>query len=360
MPFKTCTFTDADKGINLQLPGNKAYWATGRNVRFTQGFVSKSLGKSLKATTPGAQPIRAMFSYVNAYGKAVTIVCSDAAVYAYNEDFSGEVALSAYLNITPYPAPTGDADSVWTFALVSGLLFVSNGKERVWEWWDIGRYFYELDDALTGIAAKFIGSCMHRLVLSNVTVRATTYPGRIMWSEAGNPENFTLDLQHGAGIFDLLDYRTGAGIVVTIKGQIFAGQNGFFFGEKGLWVCDFAQQLKQFMLADRDVELLAPRAVCQAGGAIFFIGKTDIYRTVTGKAEPIGLPVRKNLFASINVTYEHRSFAFAPYGANEVWFCIPTGTSTQPDTAYIYNYELNNWTVQDVDFLCHSVSYDDL
>jgi len=83
MPVKTVPVRELDKGINKQFPGSMVLWSDGRNVRFTPGFVSKTPGKFWLATSFGALPVRATFSFIGTDGELRTIVCCDEAVYAY-------------------------------------------------------------------------------------------------------------------------------------------------------------------------------------------------------------------------------------------------------------------------------------
>ena len=84
-----------DKGINSQLPGSLVLWAIGRNVRFTPGYVSKTLGVAYLASTFGHVAVRASFTFIGTDGAVRTIVCCDTVIYAFNADFS------SYTDITP-------------------------------------------------------------------------------------------------------------------------------------------------------------------------------------------------------------------------------------------------------------------
>ena len=122
----------------------------------------------------------------------------------------------------------------------------------------------------------------------------------------------------------------------------------------GVWVCDFAQINKSFTIVDNDIRIMSPRLTCSYKGVIYSLAKDDAYKYYGGKKNPIGLPIRNN-FPTLNYSCIDTSFCFPMNGANEIWFCVPTGTNTAPDTAYVYNWELDNWTITDCAFLSHSL-----
>jgi hypothetical protein len=348
MPVKTVPVRELDKGINKQFPGSMVLWSDGRNVRFTPGFVSKTPGKFWLATSFGALPVRATFSFIGTDGELRTIVCCDEAVYAYNSDFT------SYTTITPSPAPTGGETDFWQFELVAGLPILSNGKDAIWKWASYAGVLTALTGAPTW--AKRISSCLHRLVASNLQEGGYTYTGRVRWTEPGNPENWTIDETTKAGRFDIVNFNTGVSAIENVKAQVASGQRMFFFVERGLWVSDFAQATKQFIPIDPEAEILASRAVCKHGDHIYWLGKKDVFRTGAagqGKSEPIGLPMRDEIFDNLNAAYTSLAFAFSMPGTDEVWFCVATGSNTVPDTAYIYNAELKVWSIQGINFSCH-------
>jgi hypothetical protein len=348
MAVKYHAVKQLDKGINSQLPGSLVLWAIGRNVRFAPGYASKTLGVAYLASTFGSVAVRAAFTFIGTDGAVRTIVCCDTVIYAFNSDFS------SYTDITPSPAPTGGASDVWQFALVSGLPILSNGKDAIWKWPVYASALTALSGAPTW--AKRISTCMHRLVVSNILEGGYTYPGRVRWTEPGNPENWTIDTTGKAGRFDIMDYNTGIEALANVKAQIANGQKMLFFAERGMWTSDFAQATKQFIETDPDAEILSPKCVCRLGNYIFYLGKQDVFKTAGVAPDAIGLPIRDELFDNLNESALATAFCFPVRATSEVWFCVATGTNTVPDTAFIYNDELKVWTIQGVSFSCHGES----
>jgi len=365
MTVKIYNFLEVDKGISTQFPSNKVAFATGNNVRITPGFVSKTLGKALAVSLPNTPPIRAMFTFVGVDGAVRTIVCCDAKVYAYNSTFSG------YTDITPSPAPTGGASDIWQFALVAGIPVLTNGKDYFWVWSSPTvntltynstlSVLYTLDATNVRInKAKNISSCMHRIVASNIVSayypggNTVTHPGRVYWSEPGNPLNWTIDTTNKAGYQDLVFYQDGIAAQANIKAQITRGHEVFFFAERGLWKADFAAAMRNFIIVNPITEILSSRALCRKEEAIYFIGKNDLFWTGGGDPTAFGLPIRDELFNNLNASAIATAFCFAPYGTAEVWFCVATGSNTAPNKAFVYNTETKSFSIHDVDFSCHA------
>jgi hypothetical protein len=170
----------------------------------------------------------------------------------------------------------------------------------------------------------------------------------------GNPAEWTLDTTNKAGRHDIMSYQGGVEAHANIKAQITRGHEVFFFTERGLWKCDFAGAIQNFICVNPITEILSGRALCKKEETIYFIGKNDLYWTGGGDPTAFGLPIRAELFDNLNASYLHTAFVFAPYTTSEVWFCVATTGNTTPNKAFVYNTETKSWTIHDIDFSCHA------
>lgn len=300
--------------------------------------------------------VRAAYNFTAVDGSMYSILCTDGSVFAAQGD------MSAFTDITPASSLTGGAQDFWEFTIVGGLPILTNGKDGIWKWPQPGSPLVPL---LNAPLAKNIGNCMNRLVCSNLVENGLYYPGRIRWSPIGNPEMWTIDSSKQSGRYDLVNYQSGIDAQHNIVCQVGEGSNMYFFTERNLWACDFSQAIKRFVVTDPSFEIVSHRgAVTYRGGKsgerIYAAEKSDsdIYRFANGQKESIGISIRKDLFSNLNPLGLANFFSFASYAADEVWFCASMLSNTgAPDTAYVYNWALDNWTVLDCDFLCHSVFY---
>jgi len=342
------TVSNVAVGIDTNSPSNQVTWATGRNVRFKPGYVFKTSGKrALASLNTSGLPIRDTFTFIGIDGAAHTIICTDAKVFAANSDFT------KITDITPTVPPTGGVDNNWEFTLVDGLPIVTNGKDAIWKWPVLTSILTPL---LNAPIAQNISCCMHMLVCSNIYNNGYYYAGRIMWSEPGNPENWTIDTTKRAGKFDLMNYEDGKDAVHNIIRQISNGSKTYFFTNHNLWVCDFSEANKKFYCIDNDIRILSPKLACIDKNTIYAMAVDDVWGYYNDVKKSIGMQTKNNI-SSVNFGNITSSFCFPMHSANEIWFCVPTDSNTSPDTAYIYNWELTQWTIQDCDFLSHSLYY---
>ena len=56
--------------------------------------------------------------------------------------------------------------------------------------------------------------------------------------------------------------------------------------------------------------------------------------------------IRKRMNSQVNVDTYSRSYVVLNKAAKEIWFCVPENASLYPDTAYIYNWADDTWTIK--------------
>lgn len=98
-----------------------------------------------------------------------------------------------------------------------------------------------------------------------------------------------------------------------------------------------------------NVGLLAKDCVVEVNGNHFLITPDDIIVNNGNEVKSILFgKLRKHFRERLSSTYYKKSFAIHNKSDKEVWFCIPTGTSTDVDLAYVYNYYLDRWSIRDL------------
>ncbi len=337
-------------GIVTNLPTTNVVWSIGRNVRFRPGAIYKSLGKTVLATLPSPVPARNAFTFIGFDGILRTVVCCDANIYSYTNDFGTRT------DITPATPPTSGADDVWQFAMVAGALNVSNGINPIWIW---GNYSAELQ-LLSGAPtwAKAITTSMGRLMLGNIKVGGYTFIGRVMWSEPGVPTNFVMDHKQKVGKKDVVNAGEGNAAQESILAFGQTGLRKIVFTDANVWTSDPNESIFDYTWRippqGEGVVLIGPRAQVHVQGINYFMATDDFYQIDGEGITPFGLPIRNVVFPNLNKSKAYRSFAFYKPTMKDVYFCYPTGSSEYPDTAAIYNTELKNWSFEDVDYLCHT------
>lgn len=345
---------EKNSGITTNLPTTDVIWCNGRNVRFKPGAVYKTFGKTLLTTVPNNVPIRAIFTF-KGYDKVIrSVVCSDTQIYSYTNDFT------AYQNITPptrvYSGPT----DVWQFAIIGGMPVLTNGVNGIWKWSDFSAALSTLDNAPYN--AKCMATAMNRLLFGDVQTGGSTVTSRVLWSRPFDPTKTSIDRYGNGGQLDISIPNTGINAREWIKSFCVTKTTIFAFCDLNIWALDPIEQPYYFKprLFQEGVGLLARRGFCKVGGVyggIFFIGHDDIYQIAGDSVIPIGFPIRNALFPNIKKDIADTSFVFYQPDTKDVFFCVPIGEANTPNTAFVYNIELKNWSICDVNYTCHAYSW---
>lgn len=340
-----------DGGLVTNLPSTDVVWSEGNNIRFKIGSVYKTFGKEKITSLPSVMPIRAMFTFV-AWDKTVyTIICSDAKVYAYSQDYD------SYSDITPSSAPTSDENDVWEFALVGGLPILTNGKDSVWQWAATDAVLTVLTNAPS--LAKHIASFNMTLFAGNIQDGAYDYPARVKWPNIASLTEWDIVKESIAGRQDLVD-SGGINAVDKIQGFGISGSKLVIYSDKNIWfanLTDFPHNFS-FTLGVRGIGLLAPRAQVSVNEVCYFMGENDFYM-LSDTITSIGFNIRNSCFPNLNKSAIDTSFAFYQPSTKEIWFCVPTACVITPNQAFIYQLETKSWSINDVDFLAHTFNWDE-
>jgi len=179
------------------------------------------------------------------------------------------------------------------------------------------------------------------LLLGNITDDGAgdAFPFRVQWPDTGDPETWS-GVNTNAGSVDLLDDPediTGFGLfgnlpTVHKKKSIYVGQllttsDVFIFDRKATGVGAIAE---------------ATILTIPSGEQIFLA--SDGLHLFNGITAPLNdSPVQDELRGTMNAANAYKSQAIFLQELDEVWFCIPTGADTEPQTIYKYN-----WRTKDV------------
>ena len=345
-PFRQST---ANAGIVTNLPTTDVIWSIGKNVRFKHGCVYKTLGKTLITTIPNGIPIRAMFTFKGYDNTFRTIVCCDAKVYAYSEEFT------TYTDITPNPAPDSESTDIWQFTLAGGLPILTNGVNGIWKWPSFGSALQIMNIP----KAKYMITSMHRLLLGSITEGGYNYPARARWSKATKPEIFEISKDGKGGRHDFIK-MTGDGTEALERIVGFSNYRNrvYVYTEQNIYVMEHYKSPIDYQspIFTEGIGLIGARAVAKdKGGINYLTGQEDFYMLADTIA-PIGFPIRNSVFPNLNKDAVKTSFSFYKPDTREIFFCVSIGSNT-PNTAYIYNIELKNWSICDVDYTCHTFNF---
>lgn len=346
---------EKNPGIVTNAPSYSVYWSNGKNIRFKPGCLYKTPGKTLLATIPGGRAVRDMFTFVDNSGIIRTIVCCDDKIYSYHDDFT------EYEDITPSIPPDSDSSNIWQFALVGGCPIITNGIDGIWQWNNFSLPLNKIDDIPM---AKYLTISYHRLLLGNIQEDGYGFPARLRWSKPLNPTIFIKDKSNQGGYADIVNMGSGIDTSEKIKSVLGSGEDTYIFADRTIWLATIVSNPYSYRLniISNDDGLLASRARVLAKGSIWLIGNDDFYKLDKSGKQSIGFPIKNSVFPNINKSASHLSKAFYQPSTNEIFFCLPmlnntTATLSPINTAYIYNLELQNWSIIDIDFISHTYNW---
>lgn len=338
-------------GIVTNAPSANVAWSAGNNVRFGNGYTKKTPGKSLLTTIPSGSPIKGMFTFKGYDGVVRTIVCCDTNVLVYTSDFT------TYIDITPTTplSPTTQNDS-WQFTLCGGMPVISNGVDRVMKWTNYSSVLETITSAPAMV--KCLATVNNRVVYGWTLENSYEFTGRLRWTDIANPDIAIISKEVKGGRADLMRPSGGIGSHERIKAISSSRRIARVYTERNIWLLSPAKPpyVYQADIIAEDVSVLSTRSVVSVRGVDYCIGTDDIYMVADG-VKSIGIPIRNSIQANLNKSAVGTAFAFYKPDTQEVFFCVATGNASTPNTAYIYNLELNNFAVCDVNYLSHTYSW---
>lgn len=348
---KSSSITKLDSGIITNMPSSGVVLSQGRNVSFRPGCVYKISGKTLLATTNPVAPVRAMFVFRGYDNVWRNIVCCDTKIYSYTNNFT------SVQDITPTPASGSSSMDTWTMGLIGGMPVISNGINTPWQWSN----FANPMTALTN--APFCGS-MHihgnRIIVGNISEAGYSYPARLRWSDILHPTTWARDLALASGKKDLVNPNTSLEGQDRIQAITNLGARLVVFSLRNIWFGTPAEHpiIYSFNSLDQDIGMIAPKAYVRTPGGIYFMGQEEFYLLSGEGVKPIGFNIRDSCFPVLNKAAINTVFSYYKMSTREVVFCVPIGTATTPNTAFVYQEETGAWSIWDVDYLSHSQYWD--
>ena len=182
-------------------------------------------------------------------------------------------------------------------------------------------------------------------------VSTTVAPYRVWWSAIGDPTNWPVPLTNNAVAFQsgYQDLQPALGAVMFIAGY---PQYALVFQEFGITRANYVggSVVWQFAPYEFTHGVTAHGAAVQVNNFVFFLADEGFYFTDGANVIPIGTAPDNSqgidnwFWANVNqaALYAIR----AGYDATKrcVFFAIPTGMNTLPDTLLSYNLLANKWT----------------
>ena len=354
MPLKTLLISNIGTGgINTDLSPSELppeFITFGINFHVHGNTISSSESNELWATAPvdfNGGHVR----FVNGITSNSWLVAGRSAVYTYNGATWSDIS-----STVGYATIGADDELLWSSCMLGSIPIINN-PQHVPEYWspqDAGQIMQPLDFSpgvsWTAASKSFevIRSHNNFLFALNLVEGGTSQPNSYRWSHPAdiNGLPFTWDETDASAIAGYEQILGDSGAIVdgiTLR-------NSFcIYTERGINILDFTGD--EFVFRNRELSttygLLNRNAIVEVEGVHYFLGDGDILKNDGNTVKSIAENrIRSRLSSQINAERFNRSFAVLNKAEKEIWFCVPEETADYPNTAYVYNWFDDAWSIK--------------
>ena len=330
-------------GINVSLPSTLVdvrNVTTGQNFKNYYGVNQKEYGTSLYATGSGSvmtAPPNTMFNAIFPEASVLQIM-TPGGPYTYTA--------SSDTFVSDGQAATGTYTDFWSGIVYNGAFIYGNGK---------GPMQYKPSYNVTGTNvpclvspttynAYAVAALNDHVCLYNVFANGQQYYKRVMWSIKGALSYATGTADFASGLAGAQDIQDCEG---EIKTAVSLGMNNIIYCEKSIHLQTYVggQDVYNFYKMVSGVGTPSRRGVLSYGDVNYFFAQDNVYSYYGGyDVRPIGNDVRKMLYSEYNSAASNVVFLEYDPLESELIVAIPTGTSTMPDTNYVYRVLDKSWS----------------
>lgn len=298
-----------------------------RNMEFNRGIIRKRIGTIAIGDSLGERIQRYFELQVGAETRLFRVGLTKVEVLNKATGVWSSVATAVLTGAVDYPVS-------YAFPLLAAAktAVFTNGIDNIRK---CGISGMDADLGGTPPKARYVQAFGDYLVLGYVTDSGNNYYSRIQWCDTGNAESWTPGSGSNAGSKDLLedsDDITGLGVFgnfLTVHkanaiylGQLVTTSDVFRFDRRATGVGTVAGATIQNIPSGEQIFLAAD-------GIHLFNGVT---------APLIESPVQDELREQMNPLYLYKAQSIFVRELDEYWVAVATGSDTEPQTVYKYNW----------------------
>lgn len=326
------------------LPPNA--WTDGKNVRFTDGAVEQIDGESAFGGVAPAAPYFVMSAPEISTQEDSFIVAGLSDVYVYRDGAYTKITRSSGI----YNA--GD-DNRWTGDILGGVAIVNNGVDKPQQWVfppNASMPLADLTDWSASWSCRVMRAHRNYLIALDVTKSDVRFPYMVKWSDAADPGSVPqswdiTDATRDAGEVNILD---GDGFVVDgaeLRDQFVIYKEHSTHAMRFVPTTDIFAFYQLFP----NYGLLSRNAIGQMYNQHFVVTQSDFIVHDGVTPTPIGDRRISNWFyRAVGASGTGRVFVVPNYRRREMWTCFSQAGDVVPDTAVIWSWQKNSWTVRDL------------
>ncbi len=342
------------KGLNTDLSPWELppeFLTYGKNFRVSGNYIEATNAYDVWATPPA--PFNAGHLLpVEVKSGSFWIVPGRAAVWVYNGSTWSDITSTA-----GYGGLGVDDELKYTSAML-GSIPILNNPQHYPEYWSpqspatklkplnfsAGNTWSDVNKSF-----KIIRSHNNFLFALNLVEGGVELPNSYRWSHPADTNGLPFS-------WDESDLSTIASIeqILGDAGAIVDGltlRNSFcIYSERGINILDFVGG--EFVFQNRELSstygLLNRNCITEVNGTHYFISDNgDIMKNNGNSITSIAYNrIRKRLNSQLNTQYLNRSYVTFNKLTKEIFFCVPEGSSTYPNTVYIYNFDDDTWAIK--------------
>lgn len=333
------------KGIITDTPRNimdPRSQPTGTNGNLYYGINQKEFGTSLwnTGTVPAVSTVMLLRELQYTNGRSLQYLTSTA-MYKYSS--TADVFVLDCPTATSYTGTSGD---YWSAVMYEEKFIYTNGKDKIQYKAGLASTGTDMPSALSPstLLAWGIQGLKEHLCLYHVFDNGTEYPKRIQWTKK-SPLTYsaaTTDFGSGtAGAIDLPDVEGEIQCAVPLSGNVAV------FADESIHTQTYigGDEIYRFEKSVSGIGTPSRRGAVSNDNVAYVMGYNNMYSYHGGDdLRPIGDAVRRTVFSEINPAAKEHCWVEYDKVYDRVFFHIPTGTSTQCDTTWVYYVKDQAWS----------------
>lgn len=332
-------------GLVLDLPSSEIppnVWSGISNARMLNNSVRKARGHT-DILTPAVAPY-AVFSAPTA-SALMWMYCGLRKAYAFYGSTQADITrISGDYNAA--------ATSQWQGFTFNGVFIVNNGVDDPQEWspQDLTTKLIDLTAWPASTTTAVIRPFKNYLIALDVTKSTTRYPRMIKWSASADPGTLPTSWNEADPTIDAGEFTLAEGMD-TLLDCLPLGDSNVVYAENETWVMRYVGPSEIFSIYNlyRSSGILGMDCAVQFLGRHFVVTQDDIIVHAGGEPESIAEKRVRSWFFSRLASASYYATKVVPmYMDKEIWVCFSQSGQANLDTALIWNWRDNTWTVRDL------------
>ena len=313
-------------------------WSSAENVRFRDNCIERIEGETQIYDAPSITPY-----WVTPYSTTTKrYIAHFGLAKAYVDDGTTRTEITG-------TAPTGAIDDRWSGGAFNGFLVANNGVDKPFSWdGNTANNLTTLANWNANHKCAVLVPFKNYLVALDITKSGTRYPHMVKVSNAADPGALPTSWDETDPAVDTYENDLAETPDLLVDALPLGGSL-IIYKERSMYSMTYigGQYIWQFTRIPGDTGMLARGCgVNTPLGHVVLTAGDLILHSGQGPQSIIDGKVRRWLFNTINTTYYTRSFVVANPARNEVWVCIPQGTSSSCNVALIWNWKDNTFTTR--------------